>query len=288
MFKPTKHDWFVTLGVLIGVLGLVWFVFSGDITLPNAFIIFGRKVYVYGLILAVSILAGYWLARKRSAVYGLTVDQVDSITLTLIVCGFIGARLYHVFTDFSFYRADPSLILFVWNGGLGIYGAIIGGLLGLWWFSKKYLTSVRFLKLLDFVAPSVLLGQIIGRFGNLFNYEIYGRPTTLPWKMFIPAQFRLPPFETFEYFHPLFLYESLAGLLLLYILVKWVNHKPGQIFWFWLGGYCLIRIFIELLRVQSSYILGLPQILVVTAPLLLVSLVMFLKTIYESKESQNI
>ncbi|QQS23332.1 prolipoprotein diacylglyceryl transferase [bacterium] len=285
ILQSRRYEILAVVAIVVAVGAMAKFIFSGDVILPQFFDIAGLRIYSYGIILAAAILAGYYLARRRAQKFGLTLDQLDSISLILIVAGFIGARLYHIVTDFSYYQASWQSVVYVWNGGLGIYGAIIGGLLGLWWYKRSRLPEYSFLKLLDYLAPSVLAGQIVGRLGNLFNYELFGVPTNLPWKMFVPAAFRIPPYETSQFFHPLFLYEALAGLLILYILIKWVNPKPGQIFWFWLGSYSIVRLFVEMIRAENTYLFGIPQYALVSTPLILISLVMLVKSRHEPQKS---
>lgn len=284
---PTRRQLLIGVGVAVLVAVALKVIFSGQTTLPQYFELMGLRIYIYGIILAAAILAGYALARRRAAEYGLTPDQLDSVALVVIVSGFVGARLYHILTDFTYYQADWRTALYVWRGGLGIYGAIAGGLLGLWWYQRSRLPQLSLFKLLDFLAPSVLLGQIIGRVGNFFNYEIYGTPTDWPWKMFVPEPFRVPPYETFQFFHPLFLYESLAGLLILYILIKWVNPRPGQIFLFWLGAYSAVRLLTELFRAQPNTVLGLPQQLLIGGVVVVACAALLVKSTYESSKPQS-
>ncbi len=274
--------------IFVALFLLVKYVFSGTVVLPQFFLVGSIKIYYYGLILALAVLAAYYFGRRRLSTINLEVSDFDNIVLTIIITGFIGARLYHVFSSFEYYQSHWSQIFYVWNGGLSIFGAIIGAVLGVFFYQRYYLTSTSFLKLLDFLAPSVILGQIIGRFGNLFNYEIYGPPTNLPWKMFVPVQFRIPPFETFQFFHPLFLYESLAGLLILIILIKWLGiAKAGQTFTLWLGLYGLLRLSTEFLRIDSPYLFGIKQNLLTAGVMIIVSVVLFIKVTYESQSTQN-
>lgn len=273
---------------LVFLLGfLVLYIFSGDIILPQFFSIFGLRIYYYGLFMALGVLVAYYFAKSRIEHYGIKQNDLDNIVLILIINGFIGARLYHVFSSFAYYQNHWPEILSVWNGGLSIFGAIIGGLIGVYAYQRFYLaeTQVSLLKLLDFLAPSVIIGQVIGRVGNLFNYEAYGVPTNLIWKMFVPQIFRTPPYEVFEFFHPLFLYEALAGLLILILLLKLVDIvRTGQIFFIWLGLYSLVRFGTELLRIDSPYLFGVKQNLISSAILAVVSFVLI---VYLSKKSIN-
>ncbi len=284
----TKKTILIGSVVLVALLGLLKvYIFSGDVILPQFFSIFGLKIYYYGLCMALGVLVAYYFAKSRLESYGIKQSDLDNLVLILIINGFIGARLYHVFSSFGYYQNNWTEVFSVWNGGLSIFGAIIGGLLGVYAYQRFYMyeTRVSLLKLLDFLAPSVIIGQIIGRFGNLFNYEAYGTPTNLAWKMFVPQIFRTPPYEVFEYFHPLFLYEALAGLLILILLIKLVDIvRTGQIFFIWLGLYSVVRFGTELLRLDSPYLFGVKQNLISSGLLIVVSVVVI---IYLSKKSVN-
>ena len=171
--------------------------------------------------MALAVLAGFYLALRRAPQYGINLTDAEDIIFWLIIGGFIGARLYHVASSFTYYLHHPLQSLEVWKGGLSIYGAVIGGICTLWLIKKLLPIACSLFTLLDWLAPSLVLGQIIGRFGNFFNYELYGYPTNLPWKMFVPLSFRLPGYQNFSYFQPLFLYEVLANLIILSLLLWW-------------------------------------------------------------------
>ncbi len=287
---------FFIAGLGVAILGvLVFWVFPGKIILPQSLELFGWSFRWYGLILALAVLSAYYLATLRAGKFGFTKTQLDSLSLYLVVGGFIGARLYHVFTELAYYLAHPIEMLFVWHGGLGIFGAVIGGLLGLWLYTTVNSRSQSFLKLLDWLVPSLVLGQIIGRFGNLINYEAYGSPTGLPWKMYVPSGFRLQAWQEFSYFHPLFLYEAMGSLLILLVLINLprftqrfkIPQFSGQSFVFWLVLYGLLRFLTESFRLDSQIIFGLKQNLLVAGLLILcgVSILVY-KKFYSRNESQ--
>lgn len=275
--------------LLIGAAGillvLLKWVFPGEVVLPQSFSVANVQIHYYGLILGLAVLSSYFLARRRAPQFGVSYAQLDNIVITLIIGGFIGARVYHIFSSWDYYWHNPLQMLAVWNGGLSIFGAIIGGLVALVVYRHWTSMSVSMLKLLDWLTPSVVLGQIIGRFGNLFNYEAYGVPTNLPWKMFVPQSFRLPPYEMSMYFHPLFLYEALAGLLILAILLNFPSlakrlklpQTPGILFWLWLALYGLTRLITETLRVDSPYLFGVKQNLLAAGLMVLLALIMLIK-----------
>jgi phosphatidylglycerol:prolipoprotein diacylglycerol transferase len=172
----------------------------------------------------------------------------------VVLFGFIGARAYHVFSDYQLYVDDPIAALYVWRGGLAIYGAVAGGVLGLYFAVRS---RTQFWKALAWLTPSVVLGQVIGRFGNFINYELFGYPTNLPWKMFVPVSFRSEAFRDVSFFHPLFLYESLGSLVILIFLLvlerQGVFHKvhAASLFFCYILLYNALRFLLEFLRIDS-------------------------------------
>lgn len=225
--------------------------------------------------------SGFYLCLKRAKAYSVELKQAEDLIFWLVIFGFLGARLYHVLSDVAFYWQNPLNILMVQKGGLSIYGAVLGGALSLP-FLKKYLKiNLSFSSLLDFLLPGVLLGQIIGRFGNFFNYEAFGYPTNLPWKMFVPAEFRPGGYGQFSFFHPWFLYESLGNFFILLILLKTTKaSKSGKIAFLYLLLYNLLRFCLEFLRIDSTFILGLRLNAVVSGLIVILSAgaLFFLKT----------
>ena len=208
--------------------------------------------------MALAASAGFYLAVKRSSAYGVSAKQAEDILFWVIVGGFIGARLYHVLSSAGYYAQNPIDILKVYNGGLSIYGAVLGGIITLWVYTRLVTCHLSLVTLLDWLAPSVVLGQIIGRFGNLFNYEAFGYATNLPWKMFVPEQFRPEQFWNYSFFHPWFLYEALGNVIILFLLLKIGKTKrPGVLVFSYLLLYNLLRFALEFLRIDSTFIFGL-------------------------------
>ncbi len=240
--------------ILLSVVALYFLVliFRGSIVLPQAFNLGPITVRYFGISLALAVACAYWLAIKRATLYNIPTKEAEDIILWVIVGGFIGARLYHVLSSLPYYLQHPDHIIMVWHGGLSVIGSLLAGLLTLYWKlgdKRKILLSY-----LDWLAPSMVLGQIIGRFADLFNYELFGYPTSLPWKMFIPDQFRPLQFANSAYFHPLFLYESLGNMLILLLLLKLSRSKqnqPGWLFFLNLLSYGILRFFLEFLRIDS-------------------------------------
>jgi phosphatidylglycerol:prolipoprotein diacylglycerol transferase len=164
----------------------------------------------YGLLIAIAVLLGVFLAEKIAEKRGLHPDIMGELPLWLVPSAIVGARAYYVLFQWSQYATNLSQVVAIWKGGIAIHGAIIGGILAGVVFARVKRTS--FWQIADCVVPSVALGQAIGRWGNFFNSEAFGAPTDLPWKLYIPAEQRPTGMGFVEYYHPTFLYESLWNL----------------------------------------------------------------------------
>lgn len=211
----------------------------------------------YGLLIASAVLIGVslcqYLAKRRHVNPELLGDLVIWLVLAAIPC----ARLYYVLFRWQDYAQRPDQIIAIWRGGIAIHGAILGGILAAIIFARIQKTSVWLLA--DLVVPSLILGQAIGRWGNFFNSEAFGRPTDVPWKLYISPQQRPPEYINFEYFHPTFLYESLWNLLVFGLLMTWFfkdlrkqpHLKVGTLALVYMIGYSLGRIWIEGFRTDS-------------------------------------
>jgi len=209
------------------------------------------NIYWYSCLIVLGLLLGLILVFKLSPRFKIKKELLENLFFYLVISGFLGARLYHVLSELPYYLNHPWQVFAIWQGGLGIYGAIVVGCLVLFWFGRK--NKINFLSLTDLLAPSLILGQAIGRWGNYFNQEIFGKPTDLPWG--IPIQIGSRPLEFLsnQYFHPTFLYESiwnfLIFLILIFVLIK-ISPKPGRIFSLYLIFYSLGRFFFEFLRID--------------------------------------
>jgi phosphatidylglycerol---prolipoprotein diacylglyceryl transferase len=210
----------------------------------------------YGLLIASAVLIGVnlsmWLAKKRQT----DPELIADLAIWLVIGAIPTARLYYVIFQWQNYSQHPDQIIKIWEGGIAIHGAIIGGTIAAIIFAK--FKRVSFWQLADLVAPSVALGQAIGRWGNFFNSEAFGSPTDLPWKLYIPKANR--PFEyiNFDYFHPTFLYESLWNLMVFAILMylfiddnRRHRLKTGSLFLIYLIAYSIGRFGVEGLRTDS-------------------------------------
>ena len=221
-------------------------------------------VHWYGLLIVMGIVLSATSAAYLAKRAGKNPDHIWDMLLIVIILALIGARAYHVFSrpeggliGWDYYKENPIEVLYVWNGGLGIIGGVLGGALGIVLYTWRHnLSPIRWL---DFVAASAALGQSIGRWGNYINIELYGPPTDLPWGLIIPAQHRIMPYTDLTAypldtrFHPTFLYESLATLALYLILFtlgakRYEQLKQGDLLVGYLIGYAIIRFFTEMLR----------------------------------------
>lgn len=239
-----------------------------------AFYIGAFGVRWYSLLIISAVLVGIPLAIIEARRRKEDPDHVFSLVTIALPLGIIGARLYHVIHYWDeIYAHNPWLIL--GGEGLGIFGAIIGGILGLIIFCQWKKVSI--LRWGDIAAPSLLLGQAIGRWGNFFDQSLYGHPTDLPWAIYIDLARRLPGVEAYEYFHPLFLYESLWNALGVFLLLflgrKLIRHlMDGDILFGYLIWYSFGRFFLEKLRIEYWVIAGIPTAQWISALAIVVSL----------------
>lgn len=235
--------------------------------MPEGFSIGPLTVRFYGIILMSGAVAGAFLATREAKRRGYNPDIVWDLFIYLLIGGIIGARVWHILTPSpstgvttAWYLSHPLDALAVWKGGLGIPGAVIGGLIALYFYSRR--TGVNFAEWTDIGAPGLALGQAIGRWGNFVNQELYGAPTDLPWRIFIAPEKRLAGYLNVEYYHPLFLYESLWNLMNLFLLL-WISRrfagslKNGDIFLTYLVVYPLGRFLLDFLRLDASMVGGL-------------------------------
>ncbi|MEQ4716221.1 prolipoprotein diacylglyceryl transferase [Nonomuraea sp. B19D2] len=213
-------------------------------------------IRAYALCIVLGVIVAVWLSERRWQARGGQKGTIVDIAVPAVIFGLIGGRLYHVITDWQTYfgsRAtkEPIQALYIWEGGLGIWGAISLGALGVWLSVRRRGISMG--AVADTVAPGIAFAQAIGRWGNWFNQELYGSPTTLPWGLEIDPDHRLEGYEDVATFHPTFLYESLwdvgLGFVLLFAGRRFALHH-GRLFALYVAGYTLGRFWIEGLRID--------------------------------------
>jgi len=214
----------------------------------------------YGLFIALGIAVATWVAGRELNRKGYDTALALDALFFVVPLGFVGARLYHVVTDYELYANDPFPGVFeVWNGGLGIYGAVLGGFVGLLIFAR--VRRINPLIVADAGAPGLALAQAVGRWGNYFNQELFGRPSNLPWAIEIAPENRPPGFRDAEAFHPTFLYESiwdiLVALTLLFVARRFARSlKNGDIALLYVSLYSVGRLVVEALRIDPAFLIG--------------------------------
>ncbi|MEM9132405.1 MAG: prolipoprotein diacylglyceryl transferase [Actinomycetota bacterium] len=217
----------------------------------NGFSLGPLDIRAYGFLIALGVLAGVWLAGRRLAEFDLNPEIIPSVAIWVMPAAIVGARAYFVLTNWGRFSDDIGSAFRLWEGGLGIPGGVaLGAAVGVWRLKKD---DIPLPPVFTAVALGLPLGQIIGRWGNWFNQELYGRPTDLPWGLEIDADHRLAGYEAFETFHPTFAYEIIWNIGLLAFLL-WLDRKnwlkPGALFAAYLIGYGIGRIAIETVRID--------------------------------------
>lgn len=208
----------------------------------------------YGIILVAAMLVGTFLAAREAKRRGESSEHAWNILTYCILFAILGARAYYVIFSWEQYQNNLGEMFAIWHGGLAIHGGLIGGGLAFWAYCTFY--KINPVKWLDIIAPSLAIGQAIGRWGNFVNQEAFGTPTDLPWKIFIDRDHRPQQFIDYDYFHPTFLYESLWNLgvfsVLFFLSRKFGDKlKPGDIFLSYGILYSIGRFMVEGLRTDS-------------------------------------
>jgi len=247
----------------------------------TAFYILGCPVKFYGLIMSFAIFSGIYLSGYFFKKYNAENDkeQFYDSYFPVIIFSIIGARIFYVLGNLNYYLSYKDEIIKINHGGISIWGAIIFAIAALYFYCKKEKTS--FLNYLDFYSLVMPLCQAIGRWGNYFNREAYGKPANGFIKLYIEKQYRLENFENCDYFEPAFLYESILNLILFIILLynfKKLRKIEGLTFFYYIFCYSLIRILIENIRIDSILnILNIPCASVISIFALIVSLFFIIK-----------
>jgi prolipoprotein diacylglyceryl transferase len=241
--------------------------------------------HYYALCILLGIFLAIWVTKKRYLALGGNPNDISDLAIYVIPAGIIGGRIYHVLTSPQKYFGDggsPVAVFKIWEGGLGIWGAIALGALTAFIYYKKRSPSLTFAQFLDSVAPALLLAQAIGRFGNWFNGELFGRPTEVFWALEIPSENRPAGFENFTTFHPTFLYEAIwCSMVAIFIMRSNFFRKisgTGAVFIFYAASYSFGRLFIEAIRIDdANEILGLRLNIWVSAAIFIAASTLFLR-----------
>lgn len=242
----------------------------------------GLEIHWYGFFLAIGALAGFfvitWLVRQ----YRLDDHHPSNLFFLLIIFGFIGARLWHVSNEWSYYSLHADDIVKIWNGGLGIHGGLIAGILVVIVYCA--VKKLNFWLVADILAPGLILAQAIGRWGNYFNQELFGHPTEWAFGIPISPANRPAGFEQFEFFHPTFLYESVGSLIIFIILISWHIHRlrlkrdenimarfdlEGAIVLGYFAFYSIVRIVLETVRIDRTPIIGGIRLPIITSSVII-------------------
>jgi prolipoprotein diacylglyceryl transferase len=212
------------------------------------------KLHLYGLCIAAGVLAAFWLANRRWVAAGGKPGELERSGIWAVAAGFLGGRLAYVATHTGDFHGRWWEVLYIWKGGLALYGGLTLGILTGIWAARHY--GLPVLRALDAAIPAIPLAQAFGRWGNYFNQELFGTPTTLPWALEVDPEFRPARYAEFATFHPTFLYESLYNLLVAAVLI-WVGARrrlrPGSLCLLYLVLYGAGRFLLELLRTDTTY-----------------------------------
>ena len=227
---------------------------------PIAFELGPLSIRWYGLLIASAIILGTVLAQKLAEKRNIDPEMVGDLSIWLVVAAIPFARFYYVLFEWQrFQNQEWYKVFAIWEGGIAIHGAIIGGAIAATIFCKRQKISTWLMA--DIIMPAVILGQAIGRWGNFFNSEAFGAPTDLPWKLFIPSNRRPPEFIGESYFHPTFLYESVWNMgvfaILIFAFLRFPKLRTGTITMIYAIAYSLGRFWIEGLRTDSLMVGGL-------------------------------
>jgi phosphatidylglycerol:prolipoprotein diacylglycerol transferase len=249
---------------------------------PIAFQLGPIPVYWYGVCYAVGLALAYVVITREARRRGLDARLVDNGIIIVAVAALIGGRLYHVIDQWQLYQDDPLKIVLPPYTGLGVYGGILTGTIAAVVVTRMW--KQPFWKWADVIAPGLFVMQAIGRWGNFFNQELYGPPTTLPWGIAIDCAHRVAQYPCAAYpvdstfFHPLFLYESISGILgavvLLWIARRWgPRMRPGDLFLVFLIWYAVVRLLLETLRIGNWTFFGVPTAILVSVTVIVLAIV---------------
>jgi len=240
----------MTIGFLLGVIPSPS---SGSIHLGPL------RLNAYGLMIAIGVIAAVRIAGRRAEHKGVgTTEDISSIAMWAVPAGVIGGRAYHVLTDYERFQGQWFDAIKIWQGGLGIWGGVTAGVAVGWWCARRRGLDAWWV--ISCAAPAIAIAQAIGRWGNWFNQELFGRPTKLPWALEVSNNVAVKAgYTAGTTFHPTFLYESVGCVLLAWLLIRLerrINPARGRLFAWYVAGYTVLRFGTESLRIDASHNVG--------------------------------
>jgi phosphatidylglycerol:prolipoprotein diacylglycerol transferase len=259
---------------------------------PNLLTLGPITIHWYGLCIVLGIIGALALTLFFAQRFSINQEKIWDLSFYLVLFGIIGARIYEIFLEFPYYSTHPEQMIKIWQGGLAIHGAIIAGLITVFFFVKK--NHLDFWQLSAIVTPGLALGQAIGRWGNWFNQELFGLPTNLPWGIPIALENRPAGFLEYNFFQPTFLYESLGSLLIAGFLF-WRLNRQGTILkrrsairitTAYLIFYSLLRFSLEFIRLDDTpLVLGWRWPQIISLIIIALAVILYLSTF--KKVSRN-
>lgn len=240
----------MTIGFLLGVIPSPS---SGSIHLGPL------RLNAYGLMIALGVIAAVRIAGRRAENKGVgTTEDISSIAMWAVPAGVIGGRAYHVLTDYERFQGQWFDAIKIWQGGLGIWGGVTAGVAVGWWCARRRGLDAWWI--VSCAAPAIAIAQAIGRWGNWFNQELFGRPTTLPWALEVSGNTAVKAgYAAGTTFHPTFLYESVGCIVLAWLLIRLerrISPARGRLFAWYVAGYTVLRFGTESLRIDASHNVG--------------------------------
>jgi len=217
------------------------------------------RLNAYGLMIAIGVIVAVRIAGRRAEKKGVgTTDDISSIAMWAVPAGVIGGRAYHVLTDYERFQGQWFDAIKIWQGGLGIWGGVTAGVAVGWWCARRRGLDAWWI--ISCAAPAIAIAQAIGRWGNWFNQELFGRPTTLPWALEVSGNVAVKAgYTAGTTFHPTFLYESVGCVVLAWLLIRLerrITPARGRLFAWYVAGYTVLRFGTESIRIDASHNVG--------------------------------
>ena len=240
----------MTIGFLLGVIPSPT---SGSIHLGPL------RLNAYGMMIAIGVIAAVRIAGRRAENKGVgTTEDISSIAMWAVPAGVLGGRAYHVLTDYERFQGHWFDAIKIWEGGLGIWGGVTAGVVVGWWCARRRGLDAWWI--ISCAAPAIAIAQAIGRWGNWFNQELFGRPTTLPWALKVSGNIaEKAGYAAGTTFHPTFLYESVGCIVLAWLLIRLeqrITPARGRLFAWYVAGYTVLRFGTESIRIDTAHHVG--------------------------------